>query len=187
MTKFLGGVSTGVLHLQLPSAISTIRFYKISSLWIQHHHHHHHHHHTKLSHHHFKRPNLHCIPPVHNHIYWQCPDHLATNCRRVAVSEYGFVLLDESEQAFGEIIIALIEFIMICWLGIGLSYWQSFWIIFYILFSFYCDPPLGRINSCFLQHTSSDVAKRGGVVGTYSPYRFPYNIERKSPESQTSL
>jgi len=43
------------------------------------------------------------------------------------------MILDESEQAFDERIIALIEFIMISWPGTGLNYWQSLWISFYII------------------------------------------------------
>ena len=144
----LDSVSTDILRLLLPSVIRTIRFgnrfgyYNIitmdtttksphsyqpwpwtvwiihTSLWIWHHYHHHP---INLSHHHFKWPNLHCTPPLYNIICWRCPGHtdIAAYCRRLVVSEYCLMLLDDSEQAFGEIIIALIEFIMICWLGIG--------------------------------------------------------------------
>ena len=63
---------------------------------------------------------------------------------------------------------------------------NPFGLYFIFYFHFIVTPPLVESPVVSLLHTSSDVAKRGGVVGTYSPYRFPYVIVRKRTVSQTS-
>ena len=116
------------------------------------------------------------------------------------------MLLDDSEQAFGEIIIALIEFIMICWLGIGNFPPCIIYLMVHIEHAIYLRYPpqnLVRLHTILLDfisfiiftllqfpswsnhqlflciHMSTDVTKRGGDIGTYGSYRFPYIIVRK--------
>ena len=80
--------------------------------------------------------------------------------------------MDESEQAFGERIIALIELIMIPWFSYGHIFSHPIWGLFFILDIIFILRFYSLSNHSSSLHQRTVAAKRGGVVDTFGSYRL---------------